>query len=180
MITNTEIEKRGNQHPNHIVDFKQENDKLYFTTQNGVILELTILRDSAIRFRYATEHVFEPDFSYAISDDVSLGYNELSVKDEIPEYVITTSKVKIYVNKTNLRVQIADLEDTMILEDELGFHWEENYDYGGNIVKMGKVCHTGESYYGMGDKASHTNLKGQRVNNWVTDSYAYGKDQEPV
>ena len=103
MITNTEIEKRGNQHPNHIVDFKHENDKIFFTTQNGVILEITILRDSAIRFRYATEHVFEPDFSYAISDDVSLGYNNLTVKEEIPEYVITTSKVKIFVNKTDLK-----------------------------------------------------------------------------
>jgi len=180
MITNTEIEKRGNLFPNHIVDFRQENDKLYFTAQNGAILGLTVLRDSAIRFRYATEHAFEPDFSYAISDDVSLGYNELTVKEEVSEYVITTSKIKIKVNKSNLKVQIYDLHNVVVLEDELGFHWEENYDYGGNVVKMSKVCHTGESYYGMGDKASHTNLKGKRVNNWVTDSYAYGKDQEPL
>src|SRR6056297_938790 len=180
MITNTEIATRGNQFPNHIVDFKQENDKIYFTTQNGVILQVTILRDSAVRFRYATEYVFEPDFSYAISDDVNLGYNELIVEDEIPEYVITTSKLKIYINKTNLKVQIVDMEDVILAEDELGFHWEENFDYGGNVVKMSKVCHSGESYYGMGDKASHTNLKGKRVNNWVTDSYAYGKDQEPL
>ena len=94
MITNTEIAKTGNQFPNHIVDFKQENDKLYFTTQNGVILQVTILRDSVVRFRYATEYVFEPDFSYAINEDVNLGYNELTVEDEIPEYVITTSKIK--------------------------------------------------------------------------------------
>ncbi|WP_350291439.1 glycoside hydrolase family 31 protein [uncultured Croceitalea sp.] len=180
MITNTEIERRGNQHPNQITEFRQDNDKLYFTTQNGVILELTVMRDSAIRFRYATEHVFEPDFSYAISDDVSLGYNELDVKEEPPEYVITTGKIKIYIKKSNLKVQITDLEDNIINEDEKGFHWEESYDYGGNIVKMSKVTQSAESYYGMGDKASHTNLKGKRVNNWNTDSYAYGKDQEPL
>src|SRR6056297_4199789 len=129
MITNTEIATRGNQFPNHIVDFKQENDKIYFTTQNGVILQVTILRDSAVRFRSATEYVFEPDFSYAISADVNLGYNELIVEDEIPEYVITTSKLKIYINKTNLKVQIVDMEDVILAEDELGFHWEENFDY---------------------------------------------------
>ena len=93
MITNTEIEKRGNQIPNQIVDFKQENEKIYFTTHNGVILQLTILRDSLVRFRYATEHVFEPDFSYAISEDVNLGFKDLEVKEEVPEYVITTSKI---------------------------------------------------------------------------------------
>ena len=160
MITNTEIARTGNQFPNHIVDFKQENDKLYFTTQNGVILQVTILRDSVVRFRYATEHVFEPDFSYAISEDVNLGYNELTVEDEIPEYVITTAKIKIYINKTNLKVQIVDLDGVILAEDELGFHWEENFDYGGNVVKMSKICHAGESYYGMGDKASHTQLEG--------------------
>ncbi|WP_343486736.1 glycoside hydrolase family 31 protein [Allomuricauda sp. d1] len=180
MITNTEFERRGNQYPDQIVDFKQENEKFYFTTQNGVILEITVLRDSMIRFRYATEHVFEPDFSYAVSEDVSLGYNELDVKEEAPEYVITTSKVKVYVKKENLKVQIADLEGNIINEDEQGFHWEENFAYGGNVVKMSKVTQSSESYYGLGDKASHTNLKGKRVNNWVTDSYAYGKDQEPL
>ncbi|WP_394973273.1 glycoside hydrolase family 31 protein [uncultured Croceitalea sp.] len=180
MITNTEIERRGNQYPNQITEFRQDSDKIYFTTQNGVILEITVMRDSVIRFRYATEHVFEPDFSYAISDDVSLGYNELDVKEEPPEYVITTGKIKIYIKKSNLKVQITDLEDNIINEDEQGFHWEESYEYGGNIVKMSKVTQSAESYYGMGDKASHTNLKGKRINNWATDSYAYGKDQEPL
>jgi len=180
MITNTEIEKRGNQYPDKIVDFKKENDKIYFTTQNGVILQMTILRDSLIRFRYATEYDFEPDFSYAISGDVSLGYNELAVSEEGKDYVITTSKIKIYVGKVDLKVDIQDLQGELLIGDEIGFHWEENFDYGGNVVKMSKICQPGESYYGMGDKASHTNLKGKRVNNWVTDSYAYGKDQEPL
>ena len=46
MITNTELEYKGNLYPNEIVHFKKESDKLYFTTSNGVVLELTILRDS--------------------------------------------------------------------------------------------------------------------------------------
>ncbi len=180
MITNTELDRRGNLFPNRVVDFKQDNDRFYFTTQNGVILELTVMRDSMVRFRYATEHVFEPDFSYAISKEVITGYNKLEVQDDIPTYVIETSKIKIYINKSDLKIQIMDLEDNMISEDDAGFHWEENYDYGGNIVKMTKVTQSGESFYGMGDKASHTNLKGKRISNWVTDSYAYGKDQEPL
>lgn len=180
MITNTEYEKRGNLYPNHIVYFKNDQDKLYFHTQNDVILEITILRDSMVRFRYATEHVFEPDFSYAIKNEVTTGYNKLEVKEEPPEYVITTGKIVIYVNKADLNIEITDLDGQTICQDEVGFHWEENYDYGGNVVKMSKVTQTGECFYGMGDKASHTNLKGKRVSNWVTDSYAYGKDQEPL
>ncbi|WP_394749724.1 glycoside hydrolase family 31 protein [Spongiimicrobium salis] len=180
MITNTELEYKGNLYPNLIVSIQRDTDKVCFTTENGVVLEVTILRDSVLRFRYATEHVFEPDFSYAISEDVSKGFNHLEVEETATEYIIETSKLKVLVDKKTVRVQISDLEGTILNEDELGFHWEENYTYGGNIVKMSKLTQVGESFYAMGDKAMHTNLKGKRINNWVTDQYAYGKEQDPL
>ena len=81
MITNTELEYKGNLYPNHIIKYKRDTDKFYFTSENGVILEITVLRNSAIRFRYATEEVFQPDFSYAISPDGSRGYNKLEATE---------------------------------------------------------------------------------------------------
>ena len=180
MIINTDLEYKGNLYPNHIVDFRKDGDTFYFTTENEVILQITVLRDSVFRVRYATESVFEPDFSYAISEDVSLGYNKLEIEDAIPVYIIKTAKLKIHINKSNLKLQITDLEDNIINEDESGFHWEENHEYGGNIVKMSKITQPSESFYGMGDKATHINLKGKRVENWATDQYAFGKDQEPL
>jgi alpha-glucosidase len=180
MITNTELEYKGNLYPNSIVEFKRDSDKFYFTSGNGVILEITVLRNSAIRFRYATEEVFQPDFSYAISPDANRGYNKLESKETKTEYLIITSKIKVLVDKKTMRTQISDLEGNIINEDELGFHWEENYEFGGNSVKMSKITQSAESFYGMGDKATHSNLKGKRVSNWVTDSYAYSKDQDPL
>lgn len=180
MITNTELEYKGNLYPNQITDFKRETDKFYFTTENGVILELTVIRNSAVRFRYATDYMFQPDFSYAISDNASKGYNRLDINETPTEYLVETSRIKVLVDKKTLRVQISDLEGRIINEDELGFHWEENYQHGGNSVKMSKITQSSESFYGMGDKATHSNLKGKRVNNWVTDQYAYGKDQDPL
>ncbi|MBD1260793.1 glycoside hydrolase family 31 protein [Maribacter polysiphoniae] len=180
MITNTELEYKGNLYPNQIVDFKQDVDKFYFTTENGVILQITVLRNSALRFRYATENVFEPDFSYAISEDANRGYGSLDVEEKEDYYLILTSKLRVLVDKSTLRIQISDTEGNIINEDELGFHWEENYEYGGNTVKMSKITQNAESYFGMGDKATHSNLKGKRVNNWCMDQYAYGKDQDPL
>lgn len=180
MITNTELEYKGNLYPNKIVSFKQDVDKFYFTTENEVILQITVLRNSALRFRYATENVFEPDFSYAISEDASRGYDSLEIEEEEEYYLIITSKLRVLIDKSTLRVQIADPEGNIINEDEIGFHWEENYEYGGNTVKMSKITQNAESYFGMGDKATHSNLKGKRVENWCMDQYAYGKDQDPL
>lgn len=88
-------------------------------------------------------------------------------------------KVICKIQKEDLRVSISDLEGNCILGDELGFHWEESYHFGGNIVKMSKASKDGESFYGLGDKATQMNLKGKRVENFATDQYAF-LDQEPL
>jgi len=181
MIVNTELEQKGNLFPSQIINFKKDVDTLYFSTDNDVVLQLTVLRDSVLRFRYTTTGTFEKDFSYAITKYASTGYNHLEILDEKKFYKIITSKLICHIAKKDLHVTIFDAKDNiMICNDELGFHWEESYEYGGNIVKMSKVINDRESYYGLGDKPDHLNLKGKRFQNWATDSYAYGKDTDPI
>ncbi|MGM5470400.1 glycoside hydrolase family 31 protein [Flavobacteriaceae bacterium LMO-SS05] len=181
MIVNTELEYKGNLFPSKIIDFRKDVDALYFTTENDVILQLTILRDSVLRFRYTTTGNFEKDFSYAITKYASSGYNKLLIEEEKDSYVVTTSKLICKISKENLEVTLYDAQDGILInQDEAGFHWEENYQHGGNIVKMSKVAQNGESYYGLGDKPVHLNLKGKRYENWVTDSYAFDKDTDPI
>ena len=180
MITNTEVEYKGDLYPSKIVSFKQEVDSVYFNTDNSVILKLTVLRDSMIRFRYTTKGYFSNDFSYAIDKSHSHGYNFLEVIEENEYYQVKTSKVQCRIQKIDMRVSIYDLNENVLLEDELGFHWEESYEYGGNIVKMSKTSKDGECFYGLGDKATQLNLKGKRLENFATDQYAFSKDQEPL
>jgi alpha-glucosidase len=180
MITNTELEFKGDLYPTAIVSMQQDADSVFFHTNNDVILKLTVLRDSMIRFRYTTKGYFSRDFSYAIDKKHSHGYNFLEVTDEVNFYQIKTSKLQCRIQKIDLRVSIYDLNENVILEDELGFHWEESYEFGGNIVKMSKSSKDGECFYGLGDKATQLNLKGKRVENFATDQYAFQKEQEPL
>jgi len=181
MITNTELEKKGNLFPSKIISCKKEVDTFYFATDNKVVLQLTVLRDSILRFRYTTNINFDKDFSYAIDERASRGYNHLSTKEDDNNYIITTSKLICNIQKNDLRIVIYDAVDKSIIsQDEFGFHWEESYEYGGNIVKMSKVAQEGESYYGLGDKPVHSNLRGKRFENWATDSYAFGRSTDPI
>ena len=180
MITNTELEHKGNLFPGKIVSFSQNVDKLNFTTENGVILQLTIIRGSVIRFRYATDNNFENDFSYAISEDGARGYSKLEVEEKDTHYEVITARIQLHIDKNNLKTTIFDLKGNVICKDDWGFHWEQSYEYGGNIVKMSKAAPQGECYYGLGDKPMHLNLKGKRIENWATDQYAFGKDQDPL
>ena len=117
MIVNTELQQKGNQFPNHIVDYKKEVDTLYFTTANEVILQLTVLRDSIIRFRYATGGVFENDFSYAIDENASTGYNHLEITEDKKYYIVTTAKLVCKIEKDSLQTAIYDTEGNLINED---------------------------------------------------------------
>ncbi|MEM6718144.1 MAG: glycoside hydrolase family 31 protein [Bacteroidota bacterium] len=181
MIVNTELEHKGNLFPSKIINFSKDVDTLYFTSENDVVMQMRIVRDSVLRFRYTTTGTFENDFSYAITKYASTGYNHLEIAEDDEKYIITTSKLICHIAKLNMRVKLFDVKDnTLINEDELGFHWEESYEYGGNIVKMSKTVNERESYFGLGDKPDHLNLKGKRFQNWVTDSYAYGKHTDPI
>jgi len=180
MIVNTELEHKGNQFPSQIKSFQKSKDKFLITTENDVQLQITVLRDSVLRFRYAPNGSFPKDFSYAISDDAVHGYNHLEYSEEKERYVIKTSKLELHIEKANLRKSIYDLDGVLINQDELGYHWEYSYEHGSDIVKMSKTEQKMECYYGMGDKPMHFNLKGKRVQNWVTDEYAFGKDRDPL
>lgn len=180
MITNTELEFKGDQYPLQVTGYKKEVDSVYFYTSNDVILKLTVFRDSLIRFRFTTKGYFNDDFSYAIDENHSRGFNHFELTEEEDFYKVTTSKLLVYISRKDLRSKITDLEGNILLEDEQGFHWEETYEYGGNIVKMSKLSPDGENFYGLGDKATHLNLKGKRLENWATDQYAFQKDQEPL
>ena len=104
MITNTELEYKGDLYPSKIIEFKKEVDSVYFYTDNSVILKVTVLRDSLLRFRYTTKGYFSKDFSYAIDRNQSHGYNFLEVTEEKVCYVIQTNKVICKIQKEYLRV----------------------------------------------------------------------------
>ena len=181
MILSTELEHKGNLYPSKIVSYRKDVDTLYFTTENFVVLQVTVRRDSVLRFRYSTKTIFDKDFSYAITKYSSKGFNHLEITENKKHYIITTARLICKIAKADLRKSIYDAKDgELICEDEQGFHWEESYEYGGDIVKMSKVSQDSEAYYGLGDKPVHINLKGKRYENWVTDSFAYGRETDPI
>jgi len=79
MILNTELEYKGDLFPSNIVSFRKDVDTLYFSSSNGVILQVTVMRDSVLRFRYITTLIVEEDFSYEITKYANRGYNKQEI-----------------------------------------------------------------------------------------------------
>ena len=98
MILNTELEYKGNLFPSKIIFYKKNVDTLYFKSENNVVLQLTVERDSVLRFRYSTTGLFDKDFSYAVTMYASKGFNHLEIEEDKDKYIITTSKLICHIS----------------------------------------------------------------------------------
>ncbi|WP_205703486.1 alpha-glucosidase domain-containing protein [Hymenobacter radiodurans] len=178
-----DLATRGKQElsPGQIVSCKQTNNEFLFTCDNGVQLRLEVITDKILRFRYATEVGFAPDFSYAVPADLPrAALDFLEFREKPDHYRITTDRLICTIFKENLTTRVLDRSGTVLSADEKGFHWEHDDDTGNDIVKMSKQVQGGVHYYGLGDKPDNMNLRGKRFTNWGTDTYGYVKGSDPL
>ncbi|WP_324676680.1 glycoside hydrolase family 31 protein [Hymenobacter sp. GOD-10R] len=167
--------------PGQVVRSQQQGHDFLFVCENNVQLQLQVITDKILRFRYATEVGFAPDFSYAIpADRPRQAPQFLEFREKPDHYRITTDRLICTVSKENLHVRILDRSGTVLSDDDKGFHWQHNDDTGNDIVKMSKQVQSGVCYYGLGDKPENMNLRGKRFVNWGSDTYGYVKGSDPL
>ena len=133
-----------------------------------------------LRFRYGTRGKFEDDFSYAVSEKRNSGYNYLEITDETDFYIVTTEKLVCKIEKASLQTKIFNKDGELINEDELGFHYEESYLYGGNIVKMSKKTQLKEHFMHLAINRCMLIYEERELKTGLPIQYAFGKDQDPI
>ena len=167
-------------YPSAMKSYDLQPDYLEVKDHNGVTLRIYLIDDYILRFRYAVEGFFEDDFSYAIDPEYKAAGATVELIEEEKILTLKTKAVVCKITKRNLRVSIYDHEGRVIQEDDKGFHWEKNEEYGGYIVQNSKKIHHREAFYGLGDKPTDLNLKGKRFKNWGTDEYGYHYNTDPL
>lgn len=165
--------------PGIITEVKAEGNYFYFYTSD-TILEVKVFSDKVIRFRYAADGFFQRDFSYATAPNFEERLVELQFSETATHYVISTLSVFCTIDKNNMRLNIYDKNGGIILEDEVGYHWQHYLLKGGKINYCSKKIQPGECFYGMGDKPTELNIRGKYFENYGTDTYGFAKDQDPL
>ncbi|MCK7554600.1 DUF4968 domain-containing protein [Chitinophaga sedimenti] len=120
-------------YPDLIKSWKKEGNYFYFYTTE-TILEIRVVSDKIIRFRYAADGKFQRDFSYAISEKLEESPVDFGIKEWEETFEIYTSAVRVYIARDNMRITITDLDGRIINQDEMGFHWQYYLKKGGKIV----------------------------------------------
>ena len=168
------------QYPGNFTGYRKEGNFIEIKTDNHTLMRVYVLENSMLRFRYSTIGQFDNDFSYAIDPDFRPKNPKFEFFELDDVLILKTAHLECRIQKAHLYVSIFDAGGNLILEDEKGFHWETNKNYGGDIVQMSKKVMPGEAYFGLGDKPVEPNLRGKRFKNWGMDEYGYNKDTDPL
>jgi len=172
---NQQVTKRS---PQLVERWEQKGGKFYLYCAETV-LEVSVYAEDIIRFRFSPDSRFEADFSYALVDETPRPQCPFELHQEEDIFVLSTAKLRVQISQS-LHIAIYNSEGQLITEDEKGFHWEPYKKHGGNIVYYSKKVQEHESFYGLGDKPCDFNLKGKRLQNWGSDTYAYEKHTDPL
>lgn len=166
-------------YPDQVKEWKKEGNFFYFYCTE-TILEVRIISDKIVRFRYAADGTFQRDFSYAVADNLEEFPEKFNIFEWEETFEIRTAAIRIFIARENMRITITDLEGQIINQDELGFHWQYYLQKGGKIVYCSKLIQDKESFFGLGDKPTELNLKGKRFENYGTDAYGFQAGTEPL
>ena len=178
-IENFDDRREGEFYPSTVTGFRREDNTFYFEA-GETTLEFRVYNERIFRFRYANFESFEDDFSYAVDDKFQQEEVAIGFKEEKEYYLISTEQIKCFISKDDLRTKILDKHDNIIQEDEKGYHWVQERNYGGNVVICTKKLQQAENFYGLGDKPGNLNLRGKVQQLWGTDFYGFQKDSDPI
>ena len=162
-----------------IAKANQKKSGIEFTTENNIRLRVSAVGEHIIRFRYAV-HEFEKDHSFAVSKNFKPKKTSLQLNEDKNSYIISTEQATCIVSKSNMKVSVFNPEGKLISKDKGGFIARSTINEGFNYIGLQKSIIKSEVFFGLGDKTSKLNLRGQRLENWNTDSFAYGKHSDPL
>jgi alpha-glucosidase len=162
-----------------VTKVKKEGNKFYFSDGEARV-EIRVVSDEIIRVRLAPHGVFLDDFSYAVPV-VDQKVSTFNLAEQEDSYTISTNTISCNIRKKDFLISFIENNTHLVMsEDEAPMHWEENKDFGGYHVFATKKCMPDEDFYGLGDKSGNLNLRGRRFQNWNTDAYSFGWDQDPL
>jgi alpha-glucosidase len=156
----------------NIVSFdKKEKGILLKTTFGNVSIKLFTDKIAQV---WAFHGDQSEDFSYAVVGEATPV--NFSLSDQGDQLILSTSYLKIKIDKTPVRVSMTDLTDQPINEDDAGF----SIQWINDQVSCYKKLQEGERFFGLGEKNGPLDKRGRGYVNWNTDAYAYGPDTDPL
>ncbi len=170
-----------NHRPNEIRGVNREPYNTFiFSCKNEIQLKVEVYTHRIFRFRYSLKKEFPTDFSYAIDQNFKAQETTIDYQVFTDHFEISTDSLTCCISKSKLQVVLKNKAGEIVCEEDQGFHARTTILKGLEYIAISKKAQKGAAYFGLGDKSCSLNLKGKKLENWVTDAFAFGADTDPL
>jgi alpha-glucosidase len=138
-------------------------------------VRVTAVRESIFRVRLAPTGSFPADFSWAVVPSTEPA-PAVSVKDSPQAVELTTSQLRVRIQKSSLIVAFLDASGNVIAQDEP----RHPMGWNGAEVRAWHTMPLDAYYYGLGDKAGPLNRRNQSYTMWNTDYFGWQESSDPL
>ncbi|MFK8104327.1 MAG: glycoside hydrolase family 31 protein [Saprospiraceae bacterium] len=166
--------------PDTVTEATKTKRYFLFRSQNNIQLRVYPINHSTLRFRYAHNGIFAKDFSYAIPNAPKVKTKGIELTEKPRYFEFRTKQLSCRIDKKTLAVKLIDQQGKIICEDAAGYYAKSTVLKGLTNISIEKKALSKEVYLGLGDKSGNSNLRGQKLENWNTDAFAYGKNTDPL
>lgn len=153
----------------------KKNENVIEIQLTNALMNIYIIDDNIIRFRYTKEKKFSEAPSYAVIEGVKQ-QTEYEFAENEKAFQIVTAELKVDINKKPARVSIYDKNGNLINEDEPAF----GVSFDGDEVRCHKKLLDNEKFYGLGEKTGGLEKRGNQYTMWNTDFPAYEWRTDPL
>lgn len=147
----------------------------FHAARAGEQIEISAPRADIVRVRIGRPALPE-DASWAVVASAKTAVAPLDVADGLQETVLSTTAVRVRLNKATWRVTVTDLAGRVILADA--------DDGAASYLKSGFRLHKSmpadAHYFGLGDKTGGLDRRGKTFTLWNTDAYGFGEAGDPL
>ncbi|HKK46837.1 MAG TPA: glycoside hydrolase family 31 protein, partial [Balneolaceae bacterium] len=166
--------------PDNISNHRVGKCSVVFRSANDIELRVRIHSPEIIQLQYTLDSDLKSDFSYAIDPNFEPASPSFEVNEKDRHFDISTASVICRVSKKKMKIQFLDNEGNVLDQDAKGYERYDSLMKGTTKIRITKKAPDHTAYFGLGDKASNQNLRGQSCQNWNTDCYAYERDDDPL
>ncbi len=138
-------------------------------TANDISLQVTALRDDALRVRVWRGNAVPEDASWAVLQQART--SSVAVQQEANGFATKALRVKI---DAQLMLTVADLQGNVLQRDAAPVRWD------GTAFEVAKSRTFEDHFFGLGDKPGPLDRGGQAFTMWNTDAFAWQESTDPI
>ncbi|MEW6702342.1 MAG: glycoside hydrolase family 31 protein, partial [Bacteroidota bacterium] len=145
-----------------------------FTLSNAK-LNVYVVEENIIRFRYTNQNEFSKAPSYAVIYQQP-EKTKFDFKEEKEKFVLTTKELFVHISKNPCRISIYDKQMNLLNADEESF----GVSFDNDEVRSFKKLFKDEKFFGLGEKSDDLIKNGKQYTLWNTDFPAYTSKQDQL